>query len=224
MSYKIEDRISTLLFDMDGTLVNTEPVGPLTFLNQLAKYSVQPSKDDYDFFVKVWRRDGTDVKEDDFLTQIVEDYNIDAAPENYIREFFALYEENILKAEALVGVNEFLIAASQSNKYKLAVVTASKASQVQVILKHRGWEDIFDEIISEEDITQHKPNPEPFLLGLQKLNAQAADTIVFEDSKNGANAGAAAGCFVVGLRAGNKIEQDLSSANIILGSFADIEI
>lgn len=60
--------------------------------------------------------------------------------------------------------------------------------------------------MSEEDISNFKPNPEPYSLGAKKANVAASEYAVFEDATNGVAAAKAANMFVVGLRAGNETE------------------
>jgi HAD superfamily hydrolase (TIGR01509 family) len=223
-SYVLPVNIKYLLFDMDGTLVDTEPVGPKTFLLQLSQYGVTPTNDERELFLKVWRRDGTELNEVQFLTQIVEKYKIDILPQDYIKDFFELYENKIIQASPLPGVDSFLKTIYNTGKYKLCVVTASKLSQAQAVLKQNNWTNLFDEIVSEEDITKHKPDPEPFLTGLDKLGATAGATLVFEDSKNGAISGKKSGCIVVGVRAGNMQPQNLKAADVIVDTFNDIKL
>ncbi len=207
---------------MDGTLVDTEPVGPATFLEQLSNHGVEPEETDYELFVKVWRRDGTNINEEYFLASMIAKYGINYNAKEYAAEFFKLYESNITTAKALPGVDSFLERVSKLQSLKLAVVTASKLSQVNAVLGQHNWTGYFDAIISEEDITQHKPDPGPFIAGIRKLGAINTETIVFEDSKNGAIAGKAAKCTVIGLRVGNVKEQDLNAADVILNTFDDV--
>ena len=223
-SYVLPKDIKYLLFDMDGTLVDTEPVGPQTFLNQLSKYGVKPTDDEYELFVKVWRRDGTDINENDYLSDIVKKYKLDITPDEYIGEFYSMYEKGIIEAAPLTGVHEFLNKTKESKRFKLAVVTASKASQVRAVLKKNGWDDVFDVIVAEEDISHHKPDPEPFIVGMNKLSAKSDECIILEDSKNGVLAGKSSGCLVIGLKIGNKKPQDLTQADIVLESLLDVSL
>ena len=223
-TYKITENIKYLLLDMDGTLVDTEPIGPATFLEQLAAYGVEPEDTDYELFIRVWRRDGTDLNEKEFLSSIVDKYSITIPVQEYIKDFFELYERNITKADALPGVDAFLEKVAMNSKFTLAIVTASKRSQVQAVLENHNWSSYFDAIVAEEDIRNHKPDPEPFIVGMNKLGADSSETVVFEDSKNGTRAGKAANCTVIGLRAGSAPEQDLSAADAVIESFTDIEL
>ena len=221
---KLPSHVQCLLFDMDGTLVDTEPVGPQNFVNQLAKHSIETNPDEIEFFTNIWRRMNTKIGTDEYLAQTVERYQIDMSVEDYIKEFYELYVVTITDSSQLIGADHFIKAAKASGKYKMAIVTASKLIQVHAVLERHNWGGIFDLIVSEENIINNKPDPQPFNFALEKLRVSSNDAIVFEDSKNGSAAGAAAGCYVIGLSAGNVEKQDLSKATVIVDSFNDISI
>lgn len=221
---KLPGNIKFLLFDMDGTLVNTEPVGPQVFVRQLGRYGKQPTTEEYDLFVKIWRRDGTNIKQDDWLPEIARKYDIDRVAADYLEEFYTMYIEAIIAAPALPHASEFLHTIKVSGRYKTALVTASKRHQVEAILRQHKWENTFNILVTSEDFMSHKPDPEPFMAGIQKLGAIPEECAVFEDSKNGVKSGKAAGCYVIGLRAGNSKPQDLSSADMVVEDFSDIAL
>ncbi len=216
---KIKNK-SAYLFDMDGTLVDTEPIGPLVFETHFADYGKQLSSDEKELFAKVWRRDGTDIKEDVYIEQLRQKYAINEEPATFLQLFFDKYKRAIVSANPLPGVDRFLKQA-HTDGIKLAIVTSSKREQATAILDFHGWTELFDLIVSEEDITKFKPDPEPFLIAVQKLGLSSEDCVVFEDAKNGVVAAKAANIYVIGLRAGNEVEQDLSSSNLIVQSFAE---
>jgi beta-phosphoglucomutase len=213
-----------LLFDMDGTLVDTEPVGPQNFVNQLKKHGKKPTKEECELFSKIWRRDGTNIKQDDWLPVIAAEYGIDIGAEAYLKEFYEMYVQAVIAAPALPGVDDFLKLARSNDRFGIALVTASKRQQVDAIIQQHAWGDIFDQVVTSEDITKFKPDPESFIVGMRKLSAEPSVSVVFEDSKNGANAGRAAGCYVVGLRVGNAKLQDLSNTDIGVDSFKDVSL
>jgi HAD superfamily hydrolase (TIGR01509 family) len=220
---KLPANAKFLLFDMDGTLVDTEPVGPKTFVAQLQQHGIQPTEAERTLFLKIWRRDGTDIKQDDWLPQIAQKYGITLSAEEFLQEFYSLYSKAITAAPALPGANEFLLQ-SKSRAYKTALVTASKRGQAEAILANHGWQDSFDVLVTSEDFTKHKPDPEPYTIAMRKLGASPEQCLVFEDSKNGVKAAKSAGCFVVGLRAGNSAAQDLASADVIADDFNDTNL
>jgi beta-phosphoglucomutase len=221
--YKIPKNLTTFLFDMDGTLVDTEPVGPELFENIFHTYGVNLTSPEKELFSKTWRREGTDIKTEDYLYELTEKYAISKQPLDIVHEFYSRYKIEIIKARELPGASDFLKASRGSGR-KLALVTSSKRIQADAILRFHKWMDYFDLVISEEDITFFKPNPEPYILTAQKLSVGPSDCIVFEDAKNGVDAGKAAGMMVVGLRAGNKIQQDLSNADIVMNTLSEVRV
>jgi beta-phosphoglucomutase-like phosphatase (HAD superfamily) len=66
-------------------------------------------------------------------------------------------------------------------------------------LRILGLSDFFDEIITTDDIKEHKPHPEPYAAALKRLDASPDKTLVFEDSAAGVQAGNAAGAIVIGV-------------------------
>ena len=111
---------------------------------------------------------------------------------------------------------------------KTAIVTSSNAVKMQSALRaHPELKELFDRILTSEDYTGSKPDPDCYLTAARLFNVQPADCVVFEDSINGLKAGRASGAFVVGLTTTNPEEKvaplsDLSVADFespLLSSF-----
>jgi|SRR3989344_586923 len=214
-------KVEAILFDMDGTLVDTEPVGQETLRDFLLKNNITISANDWNLFDKVWRRDGTKITFEEFISDILKKYADIVDAKNYISDFYHNYENNILLSKPLPGANEAL--SYLKNKYKLALVTASTTSQAKLILRNNNWDNNFDIVISHDDFQKSKPDPECFLTAANRLGVDPEKCVVIEDSKNGTIAGRNGGMFVVGVKAGNKHAQDLSAANIILETLDGIK-
>lgn len=209
------------LFDMDGTLVDTEPIGPEVFNTLFSDNGITPTPDERSLFIKAWRRDGVTFTTDEYLTQLIAKYDITQAPSGFISEFYTRYKQAIVTSEELTGVGVFLNMAKSAGII-LAVISSSKRDQIEAVLDNHEWGDLFSLIVGEEDIRKFKPDPEPYLVAMQKLSLNPANCVVFEDATNGAISGKKAGMFVIGLREGNEIEQDLSAADIVVQSFAEL--
>ena len=220
---KIEPKYKAFIFDMDGTLVNSEPVGPKTFVQIAKKHGTKPDIEEYNTFVQSWKRIGKYTDEKIVLSDFAKRHNLEVKPLDFVNEFFQTYIINLSNAPALTGVDRFLHLAKQ-NGYKMVIVSASKTRQIATVLKNHNWQDVFDFIIGEEDITKNKPDPEGYLKAIERIGISADDCIIFEDAENGAIAANRAGAFVIGLREGNTETIDLSAANIVLNNFADIEL
>ena len=79
----------------------------------------------------------------------------------------------------------------------MALVTSSGRTEAYRKLTKAGIVEMFDVIITLDDVTAAKPNPAPYLLAAEKLRVDPIRCLVFEDSETGAEAAHRAGCFVV---------------------------
>lgn len=214
--------IKAILFDMDGTLVDTEPVGPAVMRNFFSKHSINITDDEWQLFDKVWRRDGAKMTFEEYMTDVFKRYSPNVDIDKIIEEFYTDYEGAISFAKQLPGADKLL--KSLRNKFKIALVTASTDFQAKEVLENNKWTSLFDLVVSHDDFEKSKPNPESFLTACSKLGLKPTECIVIEDSKNGVLAGKNAGMFVIGVRAGNKHPQDISKANLIVETLEDIKI
>jgi len=80
----------------------------------------------------------------------------------------------------------------------------------------------FDLVITREDVTRRKPDPEAYLLALSRLRLSAKDTIVFEDSSAGLKAATAAGCRCIAVRHAFNSKHDFSGAFREIESFSEV--
>ncbi len=78
-------------------------------------------------------------------------------------------------------------------------------------------------MVTKYDVKNRKPDPKPYLLALDKLSAKPEEAVVIEDSESGIISGKKAGCFVIGVKAGNP-NQDFSKADVVLDNLSKIKI
>jgi HAD superfamily hydrolase (TIGR01509 family) len=76
-------------------------------------------------------------------------------------------------------------------------VTNSIRLTAEAMLRHAGVFDFLDVLVTNQDIKQHKPDPEGYLLAMKKLKVEPANTVVIEDGDYGIEAAKAAGCTVI---------------------------
>ena len=95
------------------------------------------------------------------------------------------------------GVLETL--SELADTYRMAIVTTSKPPDFALIHERRSILDHMEFYLTREDYERAKPHPEPYLRGLQRFGAAAAETVVIEDSARGLKSAIAAGidCIVV---------------------------
>ena len=175
-----------LLFDLDGTLIDTESIATRTGLAAFAKagFPVDPA----------------------FMHGLV---GVDqASAASLIRAHHATIDINHLndlwsmgfRAEADKGidlkpfVSQVLALAAHLPR---AVVTSSGRQYAHQKLAMVGLTDTFATVVTVDDVTKAKPDPEPYLLAARKLGVDPLRCLVFEDSEAGAEAAHRAGCTVV---------------------------
>lgn len=216
-----KNKIKAVLFDMDGTLTDTEPVGQQVMQSMLSDAGITLTEDEWELFDKVWRRDGTEMSFEEFAKQIAESHNMNQGPEPFCNRFFEEYEKAIAEAPDLPGTTKLL--KKIKGKYSIGLVTASTRTQAEAILQKHGWTEYFDAVVTQDEYKVKKPDPAGYLMAAQRLNAAPAECVVIEDSKNGALSGKNASMYVVGVRAGNKHPQDLSAADRVIETLREAQ-
>lgn len=172
------------LFDLDGTLFDTREVNYSSYKDALQEYGYVLDKE---FFVN----DCNGRHYTEFLPIIMGgNENIE---EVHIRKK-SLYIENLDKA--VVNNHLFNIAEGLRDSYYLAIVTTASKKNTMDILSYFGYQDFFDFMVTQEDISRTKPDPQGFELAMSHFNIEAKDTIIFEDSDVGVEAAEAAGASV----------------------------
>ena len=185
--------IKAALFDLDGTLVDSE-AQYTAFWGMMGKKYL-PEIPDLASCVK-----GTT------LRNILDTYFPDKELQDKIPGIIDDYESK-MDFTPIAGAAEFL-KDLKANGVKCAVVTSSdKKKMGHVYNKEKEFMQLFDAVLTAEDFSASKPDPDCYLKAAKKLGAAIDECVVFEDAFNGINAGRNAGMPVIGLATTNKREQ-----------------
>jgi HAD superfamily hydrolase (TIGR01509 family) len=174
-----------VLFDLDGTLVDTESVAMTTGLAAFAAVGVTV---DMAFMHSMVGKDHAGTRA--AILAAFPDVDMDALNAHW-REGFRASVAQELRLKP--GVMELL----QAIDLPMAVVTSSGRDEARAKVDKGGLAGFFQLIVSVDDVTRAKPAPDPFLLAAEKLGVDPARCLVFEDSDTGAASARAAGCVVV---------------------------
>ena len=208
--------IRAVIFDMDGVMVDSEPIYFESNRSVFAELGFTVSHDDYAQFV------GLDAGR--MWAQLKALHNLP----HRVPELVGLEADGMVAGLQAAGLEPMpglltLIDALRSRDRRLAVASSSTRRVIQTVLAKLRLEDAFDHVISGEDVELGKPAPDIFLLASNLLEIPPAECLVIEDSANGVRAAKAAGMRCIGFRNPNSGAQDLSPADAIVESLDQIE-
>jgi HAD superfamily hydrolase (TIGR01509 family) len=207
--------IRAVLFDLDGTLVNSEAQNAESVARVLERRGRPLSDEEREFVIgHGW------AEIHHFLVQHGGvDLPLDALMHAAAQERERIVEEEGLNV--LPGAVE--IVRRLSARHPSTVVSGSSRAEVEMTLRALGVLDCFPWFIGAEDTSRGKPHPDGYLLAAQRLQVPPADCLVIEDSTAGIRAGRAAGMTVVAVRAGNFARQPQEEAHLVVDSLTDLD-
>ena len=171
------------MVDLDNTLVFTMEANALAYARALQEYGFTLTKEDY-----AARCDGRAYR--DFLPELMgaDSPYIEAVHERKI----ALYGECLTAAEPNVPLLDVLRGLRDT--YILALVTTASRRNVDAVLKHFALTELFDIVVTQEDVRKAKPDPACYNDLIERLGVDRADCLIFEDSASGVAAALSSGC------------------------------
>jgi len=212
-----------ILFDMDGVLVDSEPLF-LRAINQvLANEGVSPlSEEENEQYLigttveETWRRLREEkLKEARDLPRPIEAYvqRYDTAVRQVLREQLAPQP----------GVTQLLAECDQRRLPK-AVASSSLRSWVHLKLEAIKLSEAFDVVLGGDDVRQGKPNPEIYRLAAQCLGLPPQSCIAIEDSPVGIAAAVGSGAYTIAVRTHSTRNLDISQAHLVLKSLEEFDL
>jgi len=225
--------VSTLIFDCDGVLADTERYGHLPSFNQTFEAFGLPFRWSEEAYGRKLAIGGGKERMASMLTPEViraaglpEDAEALAAEvAKWHKRKTALYTE-LVAAGSLPprpGIRR-LISAAQDAGWTLAVASTSAEPSVRAILEFAvGKEraDRFDLLLAGDVVPKKKPDPAIYLLALERLGVPPAEVLVVEDSRNGLLAAVGAGLRCLMTVNGYTEEEDSSEATLVVSSLGD---
>lgn len=181
--------LQAVLFDMDGTVCDTEPAWIAAEFALARRHGAQWTRDDG------LRLVGNDLL--DSGAYIRQRMGLALSPEQIVDELL----EDVLAAVASAGVQwrpgalELLMECNQAG-LPTALVTMSYRRLTDAIVSAMPA-GRFDTVVTGEEVAFGKPAPDAYLLAAERLGVEASACVAIEDSATGADSGEAAGCLVV---------------------------
>ena len=208
--------LQAVVFDLDGLMFNTEDlydrVGDILLQRRGHRFTKElkdkimglPGYKSWPIFIEHCRLQDT--------------------PQELQDESDAIFEEILgPNLQTMPGLVE-LLAALEQNDLPKAIATSSRRSFVEKVLTPFSYQDRFAFVLSAEDVTEGKPNPEIYLTAAERLGISPAQMMVLEDSQNGCKAAVASGAFAVAVPNHHTQHHDFQGAKLVAETLADVRI
>ena len=205
-----------VIFDMDGVLVDSEPIHYEIENILFRKLGINVS----DFLHRTYLGTSSDFMYSDIKMKFnLPDSLIDIVllGESFSCEYFSNLKEIPLNE----GVIKLLKEIKKSG-CKLAVATSSSPAIANILLNKCKIFSYFDAIVTTNEAGKSKPAPDVYLLAAQKIGITPSGCIVFEDSPNGLKAAKEAGMYCVAIQSNSEFIKELADADFLIRSFREI--
>lgn len=208
---KIEE-VDTLFFDLDGVIINTEPLY-FRFWKEACLFYGFAMSDEQALAMR--SRDRTSAKE---FIESISNGKLDYVKTREKRtELMSAYLETH-PYEIKTGIIDFL-SKNRLNSKKLYIVTANMVDKTEKILRDIKLENFFDGVISARDVERGKPYPFVYLEACRQVGSAPSEIVVFEDSPNGLLSSFSAGCFTVMVEDMTPFSDDMDYVDGVIETF-----
>lgn len=205
--------LEALLFDLDGTLTDTDQLHLLAFQRLLEAEGRVLGREEYE--ANISGRANPELCRYLFPDQSVEEHR------QFADRKEALFRELAPELQPMLGLMRLLSYAADK-KMGLAVVTNAPRANADHMLHAIGLGEHFHTVVVAEELARAKPDPLPYLTGLERLEASPARALAFEDSIPGLTAAKGAGIFTVGITTTVSRQELLAAgAHLVIDDFED---
>lgn len=218
--------IRAVIFDLDGTLVDTEPIHFAAFNQVLRADGVEIDRDEY--FSRL-----IGVNDHDCFATVLREHRKDASEEqlaHLIARKTRVYQAMIAERDLLYpGAEKFV--RDCATRFPLMIASGTLRAEAEAILRRARLREFFLDIIAAEDVEHGKPAPDGFIAALGRIGfilrqrdpVQPDECLVIEDTPAGIEAGHAAGMRVLAL-CHLRPPTDLAAADVVRASISELDL
>ena len=209
--------LKAVLFDMDGVIVDTEPLHRKAYHKMFHDVGIYVNEDLYASF--------TGQSTINICKRLVKHFDLNQSPEDLValkRKHYKYLFENDDELDLIDGVLD-LIKDYHSNNVTLVVASSASMHGINQIFERFDLNQYFSGKFSGADLKKSKPHPEIFIKAAEHTGFKKEECMVIEDSTNGLKAANAAGIFCVGYKSEHSTGQDYSLADEVISEFSEIK-
>lgn len=211
-------KTKAVIFDMDGVILDSEPLHSLSIERALIAYGKKPVFNDQGVIHEV----GSDGNES--AARILADYEIPDSLKEFRNKRRKIFEEIIKeKLEPLPGVIE-LLKLLEKNNYRIGLASNRFLDHILIILDNLGIKESFDVIVGPSDARRPKPEPDIYIDTAKEMSVESNECVAIEDSETGVAAAVGAGMKVIAVPNKFTKHQDFSKAAAIVNSLHEINL
>ena len=208
--------LKAVLFDMDGVIVDTEPLHHKAWYKTYEDFHVNMTDEIYESFTGQATKYVCD--------QVIEIFNLDISTDELIhrkRKYFKYFFDNDTEFNLLPGVKN-LIEDLYNNNVTLILASSASMNTINWVFEKFKLNPFFKDKISGAELKASKPHPEIFEKAAQMANAPISNCIVIEDSTNGILAAKRADIFTIGYNSKHSKNQDYTLADFVINDFSEV--
>ena len=218
--------IRAVIFDLDGTLVDTEPIHFAAFNQVLRPEGIEIPRDEY--FTRL-----IGLNDHDCFAMVLRENRMDAGEQHLaglIARKTVVYQAMVAEHEVLYPGAEKFVRES-ARRFPLMIATGTLRAEAEAILRRAGLRELFVDIVAAEDVERGKPEPDGFIAALGRLGSimpdgdpiLAGECIVVEDTRAGIVAAHRAGMKVLAL-CHSAPPSDLAAADVVRDSICGLDL
>tara|TARA_Y100000385_G_C12953739_1_gene576639 strand:- start:32 stop:709 length:678 start_codon:yes stop_codon:yes gene_type:complete len=217
MVFNFLNMLKAVIFDMDGVIVDSEPLHRKAYQKMFDDFSLEVSNKLYESF--------TGQSTQAICETLCDLFNLKGKVElliNRKRKYFKLLFDKNHEFQLIEGVLE-LIKDYYKSGLNLVLASSASMDNINLIFKKFDLDPYFICKLSGADLRASKPHPEIFINATEATGFSKESCFVIEDSTNGIRAAKSAGLFCVGFKGLHSKNQDYTDADMIIESFKEIE-
>jgi len=207
--------IKAVIFDMDGVIVDSEPLHEQADNGVLNEFGKSMSKEEAIKYVGV--------SDEVVYSELKKKHKLPLSVEELIKKKFEI-DVKLLKEKSEPMPHAIELVKQLSRSYKLAVASSSERVKIRIVLSRLKIEQYFSVLVSAEEVAESKPQPGVYLETAKRLGVNPDRCLVIEDSASGIEAAKKAGMTVIAVPNNYTKHQDLSAADKIVNNLEEIKV